>query len=133
MDDSKCNALKADLGDQEEPQKIPIERFFDGNDDAASIGCNLIECPPGIEVFRDVLTGLLGRPDVQAVYAQIAELDPGEGSWPFTDTVVVIGNISRDDLSKAVSILQPTDIGSDRDFSELAQKHGGRALVLWWD
>ena len=81
MDQSKCNALKAELADQEEPQIIPIERFFDGNDDAGSIGCNLTE-HPGMNVFRDVLTGLLRRSDVQAVYAQIAELDAGEDCWP---------------------------------------------------
>jgi hypothetical protein len=132
MDESKCTALKTELAEQDEPQIVSIERFFDGNDDAASIGCNLME-HPGMDVFRDVLTGLLRRSDVQAVYAQIAELDPGEGSWPFTDTIVVIGSIPRDELSQAVSLLQPTDVGSDRDFSELAQKHGGRALVVWWD
>ena len=54
---------------------------FDGNDDAGSIGCNLTE-HPGMNVFRDVLTGLLRRSDVQAVYAQIAELDAGEDCWP---------------------------------------------------
>jgi hypothetical protein len=80
-----------------------------------------------------MLIGLLRRSDVQAAYAQIAELDPDEVSWPFTDTVVVIGSIPPDDLRQAVSVLQPTDVGSDRDFSELAQKHGGRALVVWWD
>ena len=132
MDESKCNSLKAELAEQEEPQIISIERFFDGNDDAASIGCNLME-HPGMDVFRDVLTGLLRRSDVRAVYAQIAELDPGEDSWPFTDTVAVIGSIPPDDLREAVSVLQPTDVGSDRDFSDLAQKHGGRALVVWWD
>ena len=132
MDESKCNALKTELAEQEEPQIVSIERFFDGNDDAASIGCNLME-HPGMDVFRDVLTGLLRRTDVQAVYAQIAELDPAEDSWPFTDTVVVIGSIPLDELSQAVSVLQPTDVGSDRDFSELAQKHGGRALAIWWD
>lgn len=132
MDESKCNALKAELAEQEEPQIISIEWFFDGNDDAASIGCNLME-HPGMDVFRDVLTGLLRRSDVRAVYAQIAELDPGEESWPFTDTVAVIGSIPPDDLREAISVLQPTDVGSDRNFSDLAHEHGGRALVVWWD
>ena len=132
MDDSKCNALKAELAGQKEPQLVSIERFFDGNDDEASIGCNLME-HPGMDVFRDVLTGLLRREDVLAVYAQIAELDPGEGSWSFTDTVVVIGSISEGELRKAVSELQPTDVGSDGSFGVIAQKHGGRALAIWWD
>ena len=132
MDQSKCNALKAELADQEEPQIIPIERFFDGNDDAGSIGCNLTE-HPGMNVFRDVLTGLLRRSDVQAVYAQIAELDAGEDCWPFTDTVVVIGSITPDDLREAVSVLDPDDVASTNDYSELAQKHGAQALFVWWD
>ena len=46
-----------------------------------------------MDVFREALTGLLRRPDVQGVYAQIAEVDPGAGSWPFTDTVLVVGAI----------------------------------------
>ncbi len=75
MDESKCAALKAELASQQPSPVVTIERFFDGNDDAASIGCNLIE-HPGIEFFREVLLGLKRRDDVVAVYAQIAELDP---------------------------------------------------------
>src|SRR3954453_1549975 len=86
MDIDKCNVLKADLMSVPDPI-VPIDRFFDGNDDPGSIGCNLIE-HPGINQFREVLVGLTQRADVEAVYAQIAELDPGEDSWPFTDTVL---------------------------------------------
>ena len=42
------------------------------------------------------------RSDVQAVYTQITELDPGEDSWPFTDTVLVARTISTGDLAAAV-------------------------------
>jgi hypothetical protein len=132
MSEAKCAAIKAELAEEGEPILVSIERFFDGNGDAGSIGCNLME-HPGIDVFREVLTGLLKRPDVKAVYAQIAELDPGEGSWPFTDTVVVIGSIHPNELSKAVSALQPTDVGADRNYTKLAQLHGGSAVILWWD
>ena len=38
MDDAKCNALKAELAAQPEPQLVPIERFLDGNDDLGFIG-----------------------------------------------------------------------------------------------
>src|SRR4051812_20194485 len=115
MDDSKCKALKADLAAQPEPQIVSIERFFDGNDDLGSIGCNLTE-HPGMDVFRDILTGLLRHRSVEAVYAQVAELDPGEGCWAFTDTVFVIGKISADELRVAVSVLQPDTVGDAEDF-----------------
>jgi hypothetical protein len=88
MDDAKCQALKEQLAAQPEPQIVSVTKFFDGNDDLGSIGCNL-DPHPGIDAFRGVLTGLLSRPDVKAVYAQISELDPGDESWPFTDTVLV--------------------------------------------
>jgi hypothetical protein len=78
MDDVKCRALKAELSAQSELLIVPVARFFDGNDDLGSIGCNL-DPHPGVEKFRNVLTGLLGRRDVKAVYAQISELDPGDG------------------------------------------------------
>ena len=76
MDMRRSQALKKQLAAQPQPWLVPIAQFFDGNDDLASIGCNLDD-HPGVEAFRAVLTGLLGRPDVEAVYAQIAELDPG--------------------------------------------------------
>src|SRR5262245_27366125 len=62
MDAAKCRALKRDLAAQPQPPLVAIERFFDGNDDLGSIGCNLMP-HPGVEAFRDVLTGLLCRPD----------------------------------------------------------------------
>ena len=104
MDDTKCQALKNELATQQEPQSVVAERFFDGNDDLGSIGCNLHE-HPGVEVFRDVFAGLLRRPDVQAIYAQISELDPGDGCWPFTDTIIVAGTIPADELREAVERL----------------------------
>src|SRR5262245_6870603 len=115
MDDAKCRALKAELAAQPEPQVVAIDRFFDGNDDLGSIGCNLIP-HPGIPRFRQVLTGLLARSDVEAVYAQISELDPGDDCWPFADTVLVVGSVPLDDLRAAVDQLQPDEVGSAEGF-----------------
>ena len=135
MDHSKCQALKQDLAAQPDPPIVSIERFFDGNDDLGSIGCNLIE-HPGTAVFRDTLLALLRRPDVEAVYAQIAELDPGDDSWPFTDTVFIVGNISADDLRAAVSTLQPDTVGAADDFGVpplISQRHHSPVMLIWWD
>jgi hypothetical protein len=135
MDDTKCKALKADLATQPEPQVVSVERFFDGNDDLGSIGCNLME-HPGIDAFRDALTGLLRRSDVQAVYAQISELDPGDGCWPFTDTIFVVGTISPDELRGILSSLEPDEVGSGEQFgipALIQQKHQAPVLAAWWD
>src|SRR5262245_41743376 len=135
MDDAKCEALKAELSAQPEPQVVTIARFFDGNDDLGSIGCNL-DPHPGIERFRSVLTGLLARTDVKAVYAQISELDPGEGGWPFADTVLVAGMIPTDSLRQAVGVLQPDEVGTADEFGvspSIAERHGSPVMVVWWD
>jgi hypothetical protein len=135
MDDTKCKALKAELAAQPEPQIVSVERFFDGNDDLGSIGCNLTE-HPGVDAFRDLLTGLLRRPDVQAVYAQISELDPGDGCWPFTDTIFIVGTISPDELRGILSSLEPDEVGSGEQFgipALITQKHQAPVLAAWWD
>lgn len=135
MDEFKCKALKAELAGQPEPQLVSIERFFDGNDDLGSIGCNLAE-HPGVAAFRDVFAGLLHRPDVKAVYARISELDPGDDSWPFTDTVIVVGTIPPDDLRSAVAKLEPDEVGTADEFGvsiPTVDRGGLPALAVWWD
>lgn len=135
MDLQKCQALKDRLGPEEYGQVVPIAEFFDGNDDLGSIGCNL-NVHPGIDAFRNVLDGLLRRPDVAAVYAQISELDPGEDFWPFADKVLVAGRISVDDLREAVSSLMPDEVGDAAEFGvspSVIERHDAPLLVVWWD
>ncbi|MBI3409144.1 MAG: hypothetical protein HY040_12425 [Planctomycetes bacterium] len=135
MDIAKCNALKKELAAQPEPHVVPIARFFDGNDDLGSIGCNLPD-HPGIDTFREILTGLLNRPDVEAVYAQISELDPGEDSWPFADTVLVAGMISSNDLAEHLAALQPDEVSAAEKInvpSSVRQKHKTPIMYAWWD
>jgi hypothetical protein len=131
----KCDALKRDLERESEPQLVPIDRFFDGNDDEGSIGCNL-EPHPGVSLFKETLLGLTRRPDVVAVHAVIAEADPGEDAWPFTDTVLVVGTLDSESLAAAVSELEPDEVGpADADAISVAGRipPGASAFVIWWD
>ncbi|TWT17111.1 hypothetical protein FQY83_17380 [Luteimonas marina] len=135
MDQEKSDALKKELESQPEPQLVPIDRFFDGNDDEGSIGCNLVP-HPGIGLFRETLLSLLQRPDVTAVHALITELDPGDDAWPFSDTVVVTGAITPEALQTAIVDLQPDEVGpADPDAlgTSLSQSDRSSALVAWWD
>jgi hypothetical protein len=135
MDQIKCDALKSELEVLPEPQVISLARFFDGNDDAASIGCNLPE-HPGVEAFRDILAGLLRRSDVEALYALISELDPGDDCWPFTDTILVVGTIAPDDLRDAVESLHPDEVGPAEYLGVPASVLPGQTspvLAIWWD
>ena len=108
--------------------------FFDGNDDLGSIACNLIE-HPGVDAFRAAFSRISQRDDVQAVYAQIAELDPGEDSWPFTDTIFVVGTLTVEDLESELAALEPDEISTAEQFSVPDALAGSRAPILaaWWD
>jgi hypothetical protein len=135
MDSVKCRSLKAELSAQAEPQIVDINRFLDGNDDLGSIGCNLME-HPGIDAFREAFSKLQRRPDVNAVYAQIAELDPAEDAWPFTDTIVVVGSISAEELRDQLAHLQPDEVGPADTYSissALSANDREAALIAWWD
>jgi len=135
MDVTKRNKLIGGLLNQPAPPVVEIERFFDGNDDPGSIGCNLVN-HPGVEIFKKSLIGLTRRGDVEAVYAQIAEIDPGAGSWPFTDTVFVAGRIELEDLRKLLEPLQPDEVGLGKHFGVppiITDRHKQPVLAAWWD
>jgi hypothetical protein len=88
------------------------------------------------ESCRQTFRRLAQRADVEAVYAQISELDPGEDAWPFTDTVLVAGTISTDELRSIVAPLQPDEVGRAAEFGApqaVIQRHGNRLLAVWWD
>ena len=135
MDKTKRNRLVQRLSDQAEPQLVSISEFLDGNDDVGSIGCNLLD-HPGMDAFRTAFSRVAQRDDVHAIYAQIAELDPGEDSWPFTDTIYVVGSLPQEDLEAELSGLEPDEVGAAEDFGvpdSLVQKYKTPILAAWWD
>ena len=134
-DATKRDRLIARLSNEPEPQIVEIEAFFDGNDDLGSLGCNLIE-PPGIEAFRSALSRIAARPDVKGVYAQIFELDPGEDCWPFTDTILIVGDISSEEAARELASLEPDEVRKGEEFGlpdEYTKRLGGPIVVAWWD
>ncbi len=136
MDKTKRRQLIERLIQQAPPRLVLIEQFFDGNDDPASIGPNLID-HPGIVDFRDTLLMLKRHPDVKEIYAQIAELNFGDERWPFTDTVLVIGTLPVDAVSDMIAHLQPDTVERAKpdDVPDRIQRHyeGWPVVLVWWD
>lgn len=135
MNTAKRNALIQRLSKEEEPLLVPIGEFFDGNDDLGSIGCNLAD-HPGIDAFRKAFEAMRRRPDVEAIYARISELDPGPDSWPFSDTVLIFGKIPLEELKRILASLEPDEIVPAEEFGvepEITARHSVPALLAWWD
>lgn len=77
---------------------VSLERFFDGNDDRTSMGCNLVD-HPGLDEFRLALTELAGRSEVRAVAVAITDcMLEAEECWPFSDTIFVLTTALPEDL-----------------------------------
>lgn len=134
MDIKKRDALIAEFSGKD-PILVPMQRFLDGNDDLGSIGCNLPK-HPGIGAFRDAFAKIAKRPDVVGIYALISELDPGEGCWPFVDTVLVYGSIAVSELRNLLEHLGPDELGPVDQYnvpSEAKTLFRAPCVVAWWD
>ena len=79
-----------ELGGQDAHPVVPLELFFEGNGDTASIGPNLDPQPP-LDRFYGVLKEIRERREVADVVLQISEAYPGEeDEWPFVNAAYVI-------------------------------------------
>lgn len=86
-----------DVNDQETPRPLlTAEEFFEGNDVAGSIGCNLLPVPSPHQ-FYEVLKGISAKSEVADVRVQVSMFDDPE--WPFSDRVWVITSASPEDVA----------------------------------
>ena len=136
-----------ELGGQDAYPVVPLDLFFDGNDDPASFAPNL-DPHPGVAKIYAVLHAVEERPEVSAVFVQIDEvLEPPE--WPYSSSVYVITSADAEDVREWVEPIQPDEPPADtaenygwgeRTGHEGAAPPGApaipsgyRPVVLFWD
>jgi hypothetical protein len=100
-----------ELGGEEAYPVVPLELFFDGNDDDASIGPNL-EPHPGMPTFARVLRAVRDRDEVSDVVLQVSEV-LGDDEWPFVDAAYVITTASPEDVHEWAGELEPDEYVED--------------------
>ncbi|MCA9673400.1 MAG: hypothetical protein KC464_00060 [Myxococcales bacterium] len=128
---------QADPADPEAPSPIvSLEDFFEGNDDLASIGCNLAE-HPGTDGFYRVLRDVRARPNVQDVLVEIYEVMEGEDEWPFSERVYVLTSAEPDEVRGWLAALDPSEIeegwASGASPAQPLLQPRMRVLGVWWD
>lgn len=125
---------------------ISVDRFFDGNRDIGSIGCNLNN-HPGLETFYEILKSVESRDDVEQVWMRITDWTDTDdlNEWAFCDTVFFIGAIDVAVLQDILKPLQPelpiedtANLNDDNFLHQLMDdlppiKDGQRILWVWWD
>ena len=123
---------------------VPIDLFFQGNDDPGSIGCNIPDDEyPGIGKFYEVLKSIQIRNDVQAVLVRIYEVE--DGMWPFSDEVYILTSASLEEVKSWVADLFPAEVYGDserndgKDWESVKPLSGPdllpgmNAFYVWWD
>jgi len=137
----RLNARIDELGGQDAYPVVPLELFFDGNDDPASIAPNL-DPHPGIQTFERVLREIRARPEVADVVMQIDEVV--EGEWPYAQAAYVVTTASWEDVYGWAAELRPDELVGDEDEAPpwLGRGRppgapdvpaGHRVVTLFWD
>jgi hypothetical protein len=127
-----------DLGGNAAYPVVPLDAFFDGNADTASIAPN-VEPHPGVATIRSRLEAVRARPDVADVVMRISEvLEPPE--WPFADMAYVLTTTDPEsieqtvgDLGCEVYPLEPDEWQDGAPAGTPAIPAGHRVVVVWWD
>ncbi|MFI5711170.1 hypothetical protein [Kribbella sp. NPDC051620] len=115
---------------------VSLELFFDGNEDPASIGCNLPD-HPGPARFYEVLSAIRDRPEVDSVWVGVSEVT-GPDDWPFSDHVYVVTTVSPFEVASWAVPLSPGEPGDDwwngvPPLQEIEIPPPARLVTLWWD
>lgn len=109
------------------------DEFFKGNDDLGSIGTNLPD-HPGLGCFRLIVENLERHPNVDSVWMQIYDWD--EGDWPFSENVLVFGEILLSDVRRITADLLPSEIEEmtmDWTPTRDPRLYARRYINIWWD
>lgn len=137
MDLLRRDALLEKIGNvNESSAAVSLEEFFVGNDDGASIWCN-IRNPISPDRIFDILKRLRDRNNVTDVVVLVTQYDGGEEEWPFSDTIYVI---TTADPADVLSWLDPEHTPDEhwlatkpQELKVLRIPEGMHAIGLWWD
>jgi hypothetical protein len=142
------HARIAELGGQAAYPVVPLDLYFEGNEDPASFAPNL-DPHPGIPRIYAVLAGIAQRTDVSAVVVQIDEvLDPP--AWPYAAAVYVITSSDAAEVHHWAASIEPDELSPDSEdnygWLDYADRDrttpppgapdvpdGYRPVILFWD
>ena len=128
----EIDAQKPDEGEV----AVPLDLFFEGNDDPGSIGCNLGDEQPAIQEFYRVLSSLRQKPEVQDVLVRIFAVDD-DSTWPYADTVYVISSLSQGEIEDALAPLKFDEVVAEwmygKPVASPDPKPGFIPYSVWWD
>ena len=136
---SRLLARIEELGGGDSYPVVPVDLFFEGNRDEASIGPNL-DPHPGIGAFHGALSDIRLRPEVADVVVQISEVMEEDDEWPFAEAAYVITTAPPEEIHRWASDLLPDPPGDgsawlygDPPPGAPPVPEGHSIVTLYWD
>lgn len=115
---------------------VPLELFFEENNDIGSIGCNLLD-HPGTEKFYSILKQIRNKTNVQDVLVEIMEYDEGDEIWPFSERVYILTDAEEDEVIKWGEEIKVSDVSEGYMYGQPKAvpklREGYKVYSLWWD
>jgi hypothetical protein len=111
------------LGEDANPV-VPLDLFFEGNEEEASFAPNLWP-HPGIPKVYSVLRSIRERDDVDDVVVQIDEVLP-DPDWPYASAVYVLTSATAEQVHEWASAIEPDEPGAADSENYGWLEYGGR-------
>ena len=121
------------LGYPDKDVALTLEEFFENNNYVESIGVNLNPQPSPKEFYATFLK-LLESNNVDKIYVRITDIADCD-AWVYSDTIYVIGTLSKKDLKFSIENLHPDEIteGWEDIPDNIIEENNKSIFTLWWD
>jgi hypothetical protein len=138
MNLNKSELIKTimDLGFPDKDVVLPLDTFYEGNEDSSSVGVSIYPSQPSPKVFYETFKKLLDTKMADKIFVRVTDIDDPK-DWFYTDTIYIIGDLTIDQLSAAIVHLQFDEIfiGWMCGKPVNAGEYDGTKNVfsVWWD
>jgi hypothetical protein len=114
---------------------LTLEDFFQGNTDSASIGANIYPEKITIKDFYYKLKKLKGLESVDYILVRIIDIETG--TWPSSDAIYIITNLSKEQIKEQLKELKPDEIYDGWLYKKPVNapelKPNMKVYTVWWD
>jgi hypothetical protein len=113
---------------------VSVAEFFDGNDDAGSIGCNIYPYPPSLKQFFETLSAIKALDKTHDLLVRIADIDDGE--WFYTDAIYLFGEYDLEEVKQLFAVLKPDEVNEGLMYGmpgNYINQSDVKAYSIWWD
>lgn len=146
VDKIKRDALvvKYDLlnfSNQTKPIYLPLDEFFDGNNDDASIAPNL-NTKLKVSEYYKILKNIQNDKKVIGAFAELKDVmiyennQLNDNEWFYTDVIYFVGDLTKEEIAKRVKKLKPDEVeySTEEELTQLNEDFQGQKIVyIWWD